>query len=190
MKYKGFINTVSIAKDIINNFVQLGSTVLDCTVGNGNDTLLLANRVGSNGKVYGFDIQEIAINNTRDLLKRNNLLERVELIQDSNENIDLYINEKLDFIIYNLGYLPRGNKDIKTTKETTLNSLKKSLYLLSKNGILLITSYVGHEGGMEEKDGVEELLSSLDQKEFNVIKFDFINQINNPPILYGVEKSF
>ncbi len=88
-----------------------------------------------------------------------------------------------------IGYLPKGNKDIKTSKDTTLVSLEKSLNLLKDNGIILITCYIGHEGGLEEKNAVEDFLKGLDQKKYNVIKYDFINQRNYPPILYGVEKA-
>lgn len=189
MRYREIVNTLKISKDIINKHVKKGSRVLDCTVGNGNDTLELAKIVGDTGKVYGFDIQKKALEITLELLKSEGMDNRVELIEDSHENIDLYIKEDLDFIIYNLGYLPKGDKNIRTKSCSTLISLKKSLELLKSNGIILITSYVGHEGGMEEKDTIENLLSGLDQKRYNVIKYNFINQRNYPPILYGVEKS-
>ena len=61
--------------------------------------------------------------------------------------------------------------------------------LLDNNGLLVLTVYTGHEGGMEEKDVLEEFFTKLNQKEFNVLKYDFINQVNNPPLLYCVEKS-
>lgn len=189
MYYNEIVNTIKLAHDIINKSVKVGQTVLDCTVGNGNDTKLLAELVGPNGKVYGFDIQSRALEITIEKLTCENLNNRVILIQDSHENIDLYIDEKLDFIVYNLGYLPKGDKNIKTNKKSTLISLNKSLSLLNDNGIILVSCYVGHDGGMEEKNGVEELLRNLDQKKFNVIKYDFINQGNFPPILYGIEKS-
>lgn len=189
MKFKELVNTLKISNDIMDKHVQEGDIVLDCTVGNGNDTLRLAKLVGNKGKVYGFDIQEVALDITLKLLTCENLDNRVELIRDSHENIDLYINNKLDFIIYNLGYLPKGDKNIKTKSSSTLISLKKSLELLNKNGIILITSYIGHEGGLDEKDAIEELLLELNQKDYNVIKYNFINQKNYPPILYGVEKS-
>lgn len=189
MAYKEIINTTKITRDIIYKYVKEGSKVLDCTIGNGNDTLLLANLVGNKGKVYGFDIQSQALTITLSKLVKENLEYRVELIKDSHENIDLYIDEKLDLIIYNLGYLPRGNKNIKTNKTSTLISVKKSLDLLKSNGIILITCYTGHVGGLEEKNGIENFLGKLDQKKYNVIKYDFINQINSPPILYGVEKN-
>lgn len=189
MRFNKIINTLQIVKDMINDNVKEGDIVLDCTVGNGNDTMSLAKLVGQTGKVYGFDIQKKAIDITLEQLTCENINNRVRLIEDGHENIDFYIDEKLDFIVYNLGYLPKGDKTIKTNKDTTLISLKKSLNLLNNNGIILITCYMGHEGGLDEKDVVEELLSTLDQKIYNVIKFEFINQKNFPPILFGVEKS-
>ncbi len=189
MNYNEIVNTLKISRDIIYKYVKEGQTVIDCTVGNGNDTVLLAKLVGDTGKVYGFDIQKTALDVTWEKIACENLNNRVRLIHDGHENIDQYISEEIDFIIYNLGYLPKGDKNIRTNKDTTLMSLKKSLNLLKDNGILLITCYIGHEGGFEEKNTVEELLRDLDQKKYNVIKYDFINQRNYPPILYGVEKS-
>ncbi|MST99927.1 class I SAM-dependent methyltransferase [Tissierella pigra] len=189
MKYNEIVNTLKIAKDIILNCVKDGQVVVDCTVGNGNDTILLAKLVGKTGIVYGFDIQKTALEITKENLACENIDNDVRLIHDGHENIDLYIKEKVDFIIYNLGYLPKGNKSIKTNKDTTLKSLQKAITILNDSGIILITCYIGHEGGLEEKEEVEEFLKTLNQKQFNVIKYDFINQINHPPILYGVEKS-
>ena len=187
--YKKVVNTFKLVSDLMEKNLSEGSIALDCTVGNGNDTLALAKLVGKTGRVYGFDIQKIAIENTKERLACENPHNNVKLILDTNENIDKYISEKLDFIIYNLGYLPRGDKNIITREDTTINSLKKSLDLLNNNGLILITSYTGHRGGLEEKEAVERLLSSLNQKEYNVLKYNFINQKNNPPILYGIEKS-
>lgn len=189
MFYNEIVNTIKITRDIIYKNVKEGQTVLDCTVGNGNDTILLANMVGATGKVYGFDVQKEALKITLERLTCENINNRVRLIEDSHASIDLYIDKKLDFIIYNLGYLPKGNKNIKTTKETTLISLKKAINLLNENGLILITCYIGHDGGFEEKEAVELFLKNLNQKEFNSIKYDFINQENFPPILFGVEKS-
>jgi len=188
MRFQKIINTNTIVKELMINAVNEGSIALDCTVGNGHDTSLLAELVGNNGKVYGFDIQNKAIKITSELLKKINLEDRVTLIGDSHENIDKYINEKLDFIIYNLGYLPSGDKSIKTNKDSTIRSIMKSLILLSNRGLMAITVYVGHIGGLDEKIAIEELLSGLNQKEYNVLKYDFINQMNNPPILYVLER--
>lgn len=189
MKYKTVINAVSICKDIINRYIKEGSIVLDATVGNGNDTLDLARLVTDKGKVYGFDIQSIAIENTKSLLIQNQLEDRVILIKDSHENIDKYIFKPLDFALYNLGYLPKGDKEIKTRSSSTVISVDKTLKLLKDNGILLIVSYIGHPGGLEEMKALEGYLKDLDQKQFSVLKNEFINQVNSPPLLYIIEKA-
>lgn len=189
MKYKTVINAVSICKDIINRYIKEGSIVLDATVGNGNDTLDLARLVTDKGKVYGFDIQSIAIENTKSLLIQNQLEDRVILIKDSHENIDKYIFKPLDFALYNLGYLPKGDKEIKTRPSSTVISVDKTLKLLKDNGILLIVSYIGHPGGLEEMKALERYLKDLDQKQFSVLKNEFINQVNSPPLLYIIEKA-
>lgn len=183
------INTISISKDIFKTYIKEGDIVLDATVGNGNDTLDLARLVGNKGKVYGFDIQSIAIENTRNLLTENNQLDNVILINDNHVNIDKYIDEPLDLAIYNLGYLPKGDKSLKTDAYSTVVSVSKTLNLLGNNGILIIISYIGHPGGLEEKAALEEMLISLNQKEYNVLKNEFINQQNFPPLLYVVEKA-
>ncbi len=187
--YKYINNVTNIAKEIMVKKIKLGNVVVDATVGNGHDTILLAELVGQEGKVYGFDIQETAINNTNQKIAENSLTERVYLIKDSHENIDQYISELVDLVIFNLGYLPGGSHDIVTKAESTVIALEKSLELLKDNGMLLITTYVGHNEGKIEDKRIKEYLLSLNQKKFNVLKYEFINQINNPPILYCVEKN-
>ncbi len=189
MKYSEVVNTIKFTRDIIYRNLRDGDRAVDCTVGNGHDTLLLADIVGDSGRVYGFDIQDIAIETTFKKLESENLINRVNLIKDSHENIDKYIKESVDLVIYNLGYLPRGDKNIKTEKSSTIKSIQISLELLKNNGIILITCYTGHDGGSEEKDAIEDFLKKLNQSDFNVLKYDFINQKNFPPVLYCVEKT-
>lgn len=47
------------AHDTLRKVVRPGDYVIDATCGNGHDTLLLAELVGINGHVLGFDIQQI-----------------------------------------------------------------------------------------------------------------------------------
>lgn len=188
MKYKEVVNTIKFVRDIISRNVKKGDICVDCTVGNGNDIEFLLDIVGEKGKVYGFDIQEIALERTGQRLKDSKLMDNSILIKDSHENIDKYIDKKISLFIYNLGYLPKGDKDIKTNKKSTIKSLEIALKLLKGNGIILITCYTGHDGRIEEKDAIESFLINLDQCNFNVLKYDFFNQKNFPPILYCIEK--
>ncbi len=180
-------NAIQFNKVIFNAFIKAGDVVLDATCGNGNDTLTLARLVGDEGFVYAFDIQKLAIENTRQLLKDNKLSDRTELILDSHENIDKYLDKKLDFAIYNLGYLPKGDKNIKTDSLSTILSVQKTLNFMKAGGILLVTCYRGHDKGLDEYYKVKDFAEKLDQKNFNSFLFHYINQKNYPPITIGIE---
>lgn len=180
-------NVISIEDILIDRFVQSGNTCLDATVGNGNDTIKLSQKVGKNGKVYGFDIQEIAIEITKEKLTKADLLDQTVLINDSHTEVDKYIKEKIDFAIYNLGYLPGSHKDITTIASKTLESINKTLGLLKENGLVVIISYISHDGGFKEYTSVRSYLSLQDQKKYNIFEVNFINQVNNPPRLFCIE---
>ena len=100
-----FNNVTEITNLIIDNKVTDGNIVLDMTMGNGNDTLYLAKKVGEKGRVYAFDIQGEAIKNTKKLIDENGINNAV-LINDSHGNVLNYVSDKVDFAVYNLGYLP------------------------------------------------------------------------------------
>lgn len=181
-------NAVEIAKVLCEQKLNHGDVAIDCTMGNGNDTAYLCNLVGESGKVYAFDIQETAIINTGKRLANEGLVNRAQLILDGHENVDKYIDTKVKFVIFNLGYLPKGDHKIVTKTETTLIAIKKCLGLLEKNGIIIVVLYPGHESGRKEKQAILEYVSSLLQKEYSVSHLQFLNQINNPPEVVCIEK--
>lgn len=184
-----YINKITeVNKIFLEKVIQKGDVVIDATMGNGYDTVYLGNLVGENGKVYAFDVQEEAIISTRKKVVRDNMEDRVELILDGHENLDKYVKENVSCIVFNLGYLPRAKHVIITKPDTTLEAIKKGLSILRPNGIMSIAAYIGHEGGLEEKDYICKYLDNLDQKEYNVLHMQFTNQINNPPQLILVEK--
>ncbi len=184
-----YINKITeVNKIFLEKVINQGDVVIDATMGNGYDTVYLGNLVGENGKVYAFDVQEEALKSTRKKVERDNMSDRVELILDGHQNLDKYVKEEVSCVVFNLGYLPRAKHVIITKPDTTLEAIKKSLDLLKPNGIISIAAYIGHEGGLEEKDYICEYLNNLDQNQFNVLHMQFTNQINNPPQLILVEK--
>ena len=184
-----YINKITeVNKIFLDKIVQKGDIVIDATMGNGYDTIYLGNLVGENGKVYAFDVQEEAIKSTKKKVERDNMTDRVELILDGHQNLDKYVKEEVSCVVFNLGYLPRAKHVVITKPDTTLEAIKKSLKLLKPNGIISIAAYIGHEGGLEEKNYICEYLDNLNQNEFNVLHMQFTNQINNPPKLILIEK--
>ncbi|KNY25363.1 rRNA methylase [Pseudobacteroides cellulosolvens ATCC 35603 = DSM 2933] len=99
-------NCLGQSHEIVDMVVKEGDTVVDATAGNGNDTVFLAKLVGEKGKVYAFDIQEMALQKTREKLVSQGLTQRVELIRDGHENMSKYISEPVSVVMFNLGYLP------------------------------------------------------------------------------------
>ena len=114
MQAKYLNKATDLAKGLITKAVSYGDIVVDATVGNGNDTLFLCQLVGEKGKVIGFDIQDVALERTREKLSENNMLDRVILINSGHENLKDYIDSGVSAIMFNLGYLPGNNHNITT----------------------------------------------------------------------------
>lgn len=187
-KRNNFDNVNNIAKMYIQEAIGEGDICIDATMGNGYDTVFLAEKVGKNGKVYAFDVQEEAIKSTQKKIKKLEFEDRVELILDGHENIEKYVKQSIKCAVFNLGYLPRCEHMIITKPNTTVEAIKQSVELLEENGVVCISIYTGHEGGMEERNAVFNYAMNLDQKSYNVFESKFINQKNNPPSIILIEK--
>lgn len=181
---------IEFAHTLLKESINEGDFLIDATCGNGNDTLFLAKLTGDNGLVHAYDIQEEAINRSKELTKDFN---NINFILDSHALINDYLEKdeisSIDGAIFNLGYLPKSDKAIITLAESTLEALDAILSKLNKGKRAVIVIYHGHEGGKEEKNAVLDYVENLNQKEFAVLKYGFINQKNNPPFVIGIEKN-
>ena len=134
---------LAFSKKLLKEVIDKNSVVVDATAGNGNDTLFLAKT--SAKKVYSFDIQKLAIENTTRLIEEAELSDKCKVILDSHFKFDKYIGEK-------------------------------------------ILVYWGHENGKVEREALLNELQNLDQKEAEVLVYQFINQKNNAPFIIAIEK--
>ena len=55
-------------------------------------------------------------------------------------------------------------------------------------GRIILVCYYGHEGGPEELEAVHRFCRQLPQAQFNVLSYQFINQRNQPPVLFCIER--
>ncbi len=156
--YQGFKKCVlNEFRRILDKNICVSDIVVDATVGNGNDTLYLANIVRK-GYVYGFDIQSKAIYNTKKLLDDNNIT-NYTLFNKSHEYIYDELRDmegKVSAIVYNLGYLPNGDKSIVTKKDSTIASIMSGIKLLNNKGFILVVVYP-HEEGVKEARAILKL---------------------------------
>lgn len=176
------------AQFLLKETVETGDIVVDATAGNGYDTTFLAQLVGENGHVFAFDVQQQAIESTNKRLTEAGMANRVSTILDGHENVVQYVQQPISAAIFNLGYLPGSEHQIITKPNTTLQAIESLLKLLKVGGMIVLVVYYGHEGGKEERDQVIEYVSNLPQKKVHVLRYEFINQKNDPPFIIALEK--
>lgn len=193
----GFISVINFAQQLIQKRLQPGEIAIDATVGTGADTLYLARTVGARGTVYGFDIQQAALDQARTRLEKEaeagTRLATTELALRSHaEMMEVLPTEqqgRVGAVMFNLGYLP-GAEDLSvmTVPASTLPALNAALSLLRSKGILTAILYPGHEGGGAEALAVEQWASGLPVTVARVILY---RQPQKPdaPYLIAIEKT-
>lgn len=165
-----------------------GDRVIDATMGNGQDTLALARLVGDSGKVTAFDVQEAAVNKTRALLMQEGLFDRCELHLMSHEHVLQVVREPVKLAVFNLGWLPGGDKSVTTRWETTRTSMEGCLQLLLPGGVCTVCAYPGHEEGSRELHELKAFLALIPPQAFNVLCHQFINAGPGSPECFILQK--
>jgi SAM-dependent methyltransferase len=181
------LRILPFARQLLRDTIVPGETVIDATAGNGNDTEFLAKFVGENGHVFAFDIQQAALDATTERLGELN--DRVTLVLNSHDNVEQYFKGQIGGAVFNLGYLPHSEDlSIVTTPDSTIKAIHTMLGMLKKGGIIAISVYDGHEGGPEERDALLDYVKNLHQADVHVVRYELLNQRNNPPFLIVLEK--
>lgn len=182
-----YSNAVSYVHEVLSQRLKKGDVVIDATIGNGWDTAFMSELVGETGVVYGFDIQQIAIDVTHARLK--GAKADVRLLLQSHEHILSSISAnhigQVSAITFNLGYLPGGDQQISTLASTTRIGLEQARSALSSSGVLTVVCYQ-HKEGEEEIAIIREYLSQWPQYRYTVVEIAFINQIHKPPVVFVV----
>lgn len=167
----------------LEDHVQPGDICIDATMGNGNDTALLSRLAGSTGRVLAFDVQQLALDNTKEKLLKEECPENYELILASHETMREYAEENsVSCITFNLGYLPGGDHAKATRADSSIRAIEAGLSLLKKKGLMTICIYSGGDSGFEEKEAVLSYIRTLESKKYLVIISEYANRPNHPPI--------
>lgn len=182
-----FQSHLDLAQSYWADLLQRGDWAIDATCGSGHDTLKLAQLVREEGGVIGIDLQEEAIAKTRGLLEGSlpfDALSRIHLYTQSHCHFPQVAAEKpIKLIVYNLGYLPGGDKQLTTMAQTTLESVSKALNLLQPGGACSITCYPGHAEGAVEERALLEMAATLPPSLWNVCYHAFPNRQRSPSLI-------
>lgn len=205
MKENLLTQTVSVAMTITRSYLREGDTAIDATCGNGHDTLALAQAVGRNGRILAIDLQEEAILASKQLLAAH-WIENTDFVRGSFIHLEEYwhawsenmeqgmttdaANPALSpkAIVFNLGYLPGGDKKVTTRTEDTLLAVQQALSIIAPVGIVTMVLYPGHEEGAREREALLDFAKQLSASEFHTAHVDFPNQKKNPPEILWITK--
>ncbi len=181
-----FFSHLPLAQEYWKKILRPGDEVVDATLGNGKDTLILSKIVlqGPMGRVIGLDIQEEAISMAKRLLESSlteQQLENVQLLKHSHADLpSLPTLSRLKLFVYNLGYLPGGDKHLTTLTSTTLVSIRQAMEILPAGGFISITCYPGHPEGAVEEESLLALCKGLPSHLWNICYHTWPNKIKSP----------
>ena len=176
------------AAELMETALFPGARAVDATMGNGRDTRWLCQRVGPEGRVYAFDIQQEAVDRTRSLLQAEGLLDRAVLFCRGHQHMAEWVPEPVDAVMFNLGWLPGAQHIVTTQTETTLQAANAALSLLRPGGLLTICVYPGHGEGARELAALTSWASRLDPGSYDALAKRYMNQPNDPPQLIAVKR--
>mgnify|MGYP001814000471 CR=1 FL=1 len=175
-----------VAQQALSGIMHAGDLAIDATVGNGHDLLFLAQQVGAQGQVMGFDVQAIALQQARARIAEEGLADEVSLRLCGHEHMLAALPAdwpgKVAAVMFNLGYLPGFDKSLVTRAETTVVALSQALSVLRAGGLISLLAYRGHPGGGAEVAAIDAWLAQRGD-ECRVIRHD-----SPGPILYLVER--
>lgn len=164
---------------LIKSLVNTHDIVVDMTCGNGYDTEFLAQL---SKHVYTFDIQLEALEKTK---KRLSGYQNITYIHDSFEHASNYIQD-VKLYVFNLGYLPGGDKSVTTKKEITLKTIQGLDQAIMKGSHVIILAYVGHDDGLQEYNELHHYLSQ--EKKYQTYETKALHHPLAPVVLWIQKK--
>lgn len=169
-----------------------GAAVIDATLGNGFDSVFLAEQIGPDGQLFGFDIQAQALHNTQERLQSQCPQISSQLFQACHAQMKALIpsswHGRIQAIMFNLGYLPGADKTLITQTKSTLTALNAACELLAEQGMISVIAYPGHAGGAEETDSLQAWCQQLDPSQFSVERIESPHQKPHSPRLFVIRK--
>jgi len=184
---------VEVSHRFARSLVSEGDRCIDATLGNGHDTVFLAQLVGASGHVLGFDVQERAVSNAQARLLGLQLQEAVSCYHCGHELIDSRLRslgwDSVQLAMFNLGYLPGSDRSVITRSKTTLLALQLCIGALSNRGAISIVAYRGHADGIEEFSAVDAWFQKLASDKFYTLRYErWTKEKGVTPVFFWVQR--
>ena len=180
-----------VAQQALSGKVHAGDLAIDATVGNGHDLLFLAQQVGAQGQVVGFDVQAAALQKARARIAEARLADKVSLRLCGHEHMVAALPAdwpgQVAAVMFNLGYLPGESAGLlsftqdQAELDARILALSQALFVLRAGGLISLLAYRGHPGGAAEVAAVDAWLAQRGDQ-CRVVRHD-----SPGPTLYLVE---
>lgn len=166
------------AHQLLAQAIRPGDTVIDATVGYGDDTCFLAEQVADFGHVYGFELQKEALTICDDRLTKAALNRQVTLLNQGHERIitALAPDIKVQAAIFSLGALSPETTAQMTLPNTTISAYHQILSRLNRGGLLIFVSEQKFNESTEELDYLSADLARLNPDHYQVSAYQGLNQ--------------
>lgn len=181
-------NSLALAHRAVAEQIAPGQVWVDATAGRGKDALFLCRLVGEQGHVIAFDIQPEAIAATKALLQGDGMAGRCTVLLANHARMAEFVKEPIDGAVFNFGWLPGGRHDLYTIAESSIPALQAAMELLRPGGMISLCIYYGGQSGFAERDALLPFLCSIDPQRFTVVRHEFCNRPNCPPIVAEIYK--
>jgi hypothetical protein len=182
-------NAVGLAHRYWSQLLKPGDTAIDATCGNGHDALFIAQRILSDtsGQLICCDMQPTALEASQRLCAEQlskGQYDRIQWISGCHSEWPPELSRlQVRLVVYNLGYLPGGDKTITTRCNTTLDSIKSAMQFLAPGGMVSITCYPGHAEGRLEQEMLLKWVETLDKSQWCCVHHHWCNRTNAPSLL-------
>lgn len=164
--------------------------LVDATAGNGQDSLFLAQNAPPGARLLCLDVQESAVRATRALLAGHGLADMARVLQRGHEDLAAILEElapagaehapsdapPLGCVVFNLGWLPGGPRNMTTTPDKSLTALEAALSALAPGGCISLHCYTGHAGGAEEAALLARRVRELPPRRWRVLSLTDVNR--------------
>jgi hypothetical protein len=120
----------------------------------------------------------MALNNASELIRFAGNLDRVRFVLGCHSGLAraLMGYPRVDAAMFNLGYLPRGDRRIVTRPSTTIPAIAALLERLAPSGRISILAYRGHPEGPEEYEAIRASLEKTSGIEVRELTGDAENE--------------
>lgn len=172
------IGILQLAKDRLAETANPEGVYVDFTMGKGRDTLFLC-KLAPRGKIYAFDIQPAALEATQALLSQQGI-DNATLILDSHDRFADYVFGPIDGGLFNLGFLPGGDRALTTQTTSTIPAVLGAIEALKVGGALGIAVYPGHEEGRLEGEALQRRFSEIPKEKADIFLYRLLNVPDSP----------